>query len=712
MSQSRLNAEQQLDNPHEIVAISNAFHASLDLDTVAQTIVDRLFRVASIYAVALYRYLPQTDRVVGVAYAPESGADLSTHLLVTQYDMLHDMVCSSPSVAMTTYDQADQERPVWLVPLQAQQELVGVLALWEREPGALTERERYFVATISEQAALAWRNALTHAQTNDDLHERVIELSTIEVVSRHIAATLDRDVIASDVLAAAVSAINAEIGTCLLLNAAGDFEVIVRFDTSETRRVGIGEINPASSLIAQVVQTRKPVLVADSRLDGALIGLMPDSGSALGVPILSDDEPVGILLFEDSKPLTFTESHVRFVKTLAEHAAVAIENARLYQAVRAGRDQLQAILDSTRDAVFLFDHRGRLLRFNPVAESMLGQALAPYLGQSFLSWLRSVRARQLQSLTGFSLLQFRQYVLDVLRNPARVTQRQFQQQHGEDVRYIDETGSPVLDHEGQPVGWLLVWRDNTEERKLDTMRRELSSMVVHDLRNPITSIISGMDMLHDLFTQDTLERDVMTKVLQIAQNSAENMLNLVQSLLDVSRLEQSNVTLDCESLSLLDSIDYAIKSMLGLAIASEIGITTNAPPDLPTVWIDDEKIQRVLVNLLDNALRHTPPKGTIVIDAWHQPDQKHVTVRVEDTGPGIPPDERQRIFDKFVQLDYQGALRGHKGTGLGLTFCKLAIEAHGGTIWVEEGALGGASFCFTVPVVPAHGSWLESDLPE
>jgi NtrC-family two-component system sensor histidine kinase KinB len=550
--------------------------------------------------------------------------------------------------------------------------------------------------------SLALRNALTHAQTEAMLRERVIELATIEDVSRPIAAALDRDIIASDVLAVAMSAIDTEVGTCLLANPSGEFEVVARYDTPETHQPLTGQINPPSQVIAQVLRTEQAALVANTQQNGHEIGagLTPGARSVLCVPLLSEDRAIGVLLFEDTAASAFSETHLRIVKTLAAHAVVAIANAQLYQAVCAGRDQLQAILDSTRDAVLLFDHYGRLLRFNPVAEEMLEQPLDAYLGQSFLSWLRSVRTKCLQEFAGFSLRQFRHYVRDVVRYPTRVTQRRFQQVRGEEIRYIDETGSPVFDHAGQPVGWLIVWRDRTEEHKRETMRRELSSMVVHDLRNPITSIISSMGVLQNLLDDGEADRTVMNEVIQIARTSAENVLNLVQSLLDVSRLEQSNITLDCASLSLVDAIDNAVMSVLALALPANITIETRTPTDLPAVWIDDEKLQRVLVNLLDNALRYTPCGGTIAIEAHHQTDEKVALVRVEDTGPGIAPEARSRIFDKFVQLD-QSVLRGHKGTGLGLTFCKLVIEAHGGHIWVEESPMGGAAFCFTVPVVPA-----------
>lgn len=707
MPKTQLDFEQRVAELTEILDISRAVHQSLEPDTVAQTIVDRVFRLPSVEAVALYHAQP---KFALLAHMPETDSIAVRRLLLNYSASLDDVWESGAQKQLVVVDPDQVSRLVWLIPLRVVEETVAILAIWEHDPDTLSARERFVLENVNEQAALALHNALAHAETNATLSERVIELSTIEVVSRHIAAALERDTIVGDVLAAIVSAIDAEVGSCFLCNVAGHFELIHRYDTPDTQLSGDEAIQAALPFIEQIARRRAAAIF--SAADGGvfnetLAGLTPGIHSLLGVPILRDDTTIGVLLFEDSATNAFTEAHLQFVVTLAEHTAVALENARLYEEVRAGRDQLQAILDSTRDAVLLFDHRGRLLRYNPAAETMLGHDLRMYLGESFTSWLRTTRARRLQEVVGLSLVQFRQHILEVLRNPTRVTQRQFQQVRGENVHYIDETGSPVIDEMGQPVGWLVVWRDNTEERRLDTMRRELNSMVVHDLRNPITSIISGMAMLQDLLVEGQTDQGLIAEVIRIAQNSAENMLNLVQSLLDVSRLEQSSVALDCESLSLLDPIDEAMKSVLGLALSAGISIITQIPDDLPPVWIDDEKIQRVLVNLLDNALRHTPYDGMIYIEATHRPEERAVWVRIDDTGPGIPPEARSRIFDKFVQLD-QAALRGHKGTGLGLTFCKLAIEAHGGRIWVEEGDNGGAAFCFTVPVAFANGLWTET----
>jgi NtrC-family two-component system sensor histidine kinase KinB len=690
-----MGLEQHLIGQERGIRIAQVMSSSLELDAVARLAVDQVYQAVPVDRALLYQW--QGDRTALRLLA--SAPDATVSVLPAQEEAFKQTVPDQRPTRFT----ATGTGTWWAVPLAAQGRAVGVMAIREQDERNLTRRERQIVEDVTRLAAVALYNAITFAQIDANLRARIIELSTIEVVSRHISATLDADVIASDVLAAVMSAIEAEVGSCLLQTNNGDYTLVARIDALGTQPPPV--IDGRRGIIRQVVSACQPVLVPDVRLDPNNGEITTGMRAQLGVPIAREGQPIGILCLEHSRANAFTDTHVRLVNTLAEHAAIALENARLYDEIRTGRDQLQAILDSTRDAMLLFDSRGRLLQFNPVAQDMLGRSLAPFVGRSLRYWLRKIGVAHLQATTGLTLADLRQYIRDRLRQPTRIAHRQFQRIQGENVVHINETGSPVLDRQGHPVGWLLVWRDNTEERKLDMLRQEFSSMVVHDLRNPITSVIGGMAMLHDLFREAPVDTHAGAEVVGIVQNSAEHMLNLVQSLLDISRLEQSALVMDCESRPLIDSIDRAAQFMLGLAAGAGVEIVIQVPDDLPPVWIDDEKILRVLINLLDNALRHTPSGGQIIIGADRQPDvlDHHVRVRVEDTGPGIPPEERSRIFDKFVQLDPQRILRGHKGTGLGLTFCKLVVEAHNGRIWVEDGAAGGAAFCFTLPMMYGLG---------
>jgi signal transduction histidine kinase len=192
------------------------------------------------------------------------------------------------------------------------------------------------------------------------------------------------------------------------------------------------------------------------------------------------------------------------------------------------------------------------------------------------------------------------------------------------------------------------------------------------------------------------ERDPITdQSLDIANRSTERVLTLINSLLDISQLESGNVDVQTEladiQLTITETIDELIPQ------ANEIGIVLRKGKqnDMPKVFFNKELIQRVLTNLLDNALKFTPEGGVITVDAQDDKDG-YVTVRVSDTGPGIPEDYREDVFRRFSQVP---GLRGRRrGSGLGLTFCRLAIEAHGGQIWIDSSANNtGATLAFTLP---------------
>mgnify|MGYP005840645929 CR=1 FL=1 len=846
------------DELNRLVGISRAFNASLDLKSVARTVVECVNDAVDVRAAALFAWGPDGEPPRVLAATPGEGQELASGLLLEHPELVNAIALDGQASAGSNLPAGPR-----LIPLVMHDSSLGALALWERPGASLTLREARLVEGIALQAAAALHNAARYSRADASLQERVIELSTIEVISRRMSATLDVQTIAYDVLAAAMSAIDAARGRCALVVDAEHYVVAAYLDAQGDRLEGgrIGRID--QGVIGRVLSTGQPLVLEDAAASSDHTSRVSGMWSELHVPIMRDDRAIGVLDFEDPRPRAFGEAHVRFVTTLAEHAAIAIENARLFnerqrqietlvslralslrllaaldlpavveavveraqrithaqhvrlylcevagrelvcaaswppggvpepgqedlaraeqvvftrepyystgvrtlpsypdlasisfeavacipiqrtrqvmgalevrfvdpvyytpneiqaldvlanqaavaleniqliEQIRAGRDQLQAILDSTREAMLLFDSAGRLLRANPAAEAMVGMSLEPFVGRSVAAWLRAVGVQRLEDLTGYTLRDLRGYVRSVSAQPLRMTQRQFDQVRGDKVRCIYETGTPVLDRDHRPVGWLIVWRDITDERELQMLRQEFTSMIVHDLRNPLTSIVSSLTMFEDLLAEETLDVDVFHDVLHVARNSTETMLNLVQTLLDISRLEQHTLALNCGRQSLAEVVDFACTSVLSLAMGADVALNSYIPEDFPDVWLDEEKVHRILINLLDNALRHTPAGGEIRIEAAVLEGERQALIRVVDTGPGIPPEARSRIFEKFVQLERE-ALRGHKGTGLGLTFCQLAVEAHGGRIWVEDGPEGGAAFCFTLPLAPVE----------
>jgi signal transduction histidine kinase len=235
--------------------------------------------------------------------------------------------------------------------------------------------------------------------------------------------------------------------------------------------------------------------------------------------------------------------------------------------------------------------------------------------------------------------------------------------------------------------------EKAQLEELLRLREELADMIVHDLRNPLNVIANGLQLLAEVSIPET-EREYASVVVDTMERAMQRMGRLVDTLLDIARLEEGSLELRPQPLDVGALIEGAVAEEYRLAEAKGVTLEARPPSGLPDVLADGDILQRVLINLLDNALKFTPAGGRVWVEA--HPEAKVVRVDVVDTGPGIPEGERERIFEKFTQVQRQAEAR--RGSGLGLTFCRMAVEAHGGRIWVEDGPGGeGSRFAFTVP---------------
>jgi signal transduction histidine kinase len=185
------------------------------------------------------------------------------------------------------------------------------------------------------------------------------------------------------------------------------------------------------------------------------------------------------------------------------------------------------------------------------------------------------------------------------------------------------------------------------------------------------------------------------QVLEVMQHGTQRMLNLVTAILDVNRLESGQMPLDREPVLLSMLVTDVLAMQTVLADEKQLQLINEVATDLPPVSIDVELVRRVFQNVIGNAIKFTPPDGTVRVSAQIDPsDERMLAACVCDTGPGVPLDLQPRLFQKFVTGRSFG-----RGTGLGLAFCRLVLEAHGGRIWLENGAGTGAVFKFTLPIV-------------
>jgi two-component system sensor histidine kinase/response regulator len=238
-------------------------------------------------------------------------------------------------------------------------------------------------------------------------------------------------------------------------------------------------------------------------------------------------------------------------------------------------------------------------------------------------------------------------------------------------------------------------KKNSDLEKLERSRQELIGMLGHDIRNLANSVVAFLQLVGH--GQLTPERPEFLQLLHLSEANVTELLRMVNALLDVYRMEEGRLQVMPEVTALVEIAHRSMAQMGPEAAAKNVRLELNIPEDT-TVFVDDSVAVRVFTNLLSNGIKHTPPGGSVCIEARALPQTPDaVLVRVVDTGPGIPEQDAPYIFDRFFQG--QGQRRG--GTGLGLTFCKLAVELHGGQIRVANGGQPGAVIELTLPAA-AH----------
>jgi two-component system sensor histidine kinase/response regulator len=228
---------------------------------------------------------------------------------------------------------------------------------------------------------------------------------------------------------------------------------------------------------------------------------------------------------------------------------------------------------------------------------------------------------------------------------------------------------------------------------LEKLRDDLTHMIVHDLRTPLTSVMAGMQSLEAVGDLNETQQEM----LGIAVDGGQTLLGMINDLLDVDKMESGSLQLDYALLSAAELAASAVSQVALLAESSHLTLGPQIAADLPPFQGDEDKLRRTLVNLLGNAMKFTRAGGMVTVAVRQADDGRSLLFSVSDTGEGIPAEAFERIFEKFGQVDSRQGGR-KMSTGLGLTFCKLAVEAHGGRIGVESVPGKGSTFSFTIPL--------------
>ncbi len=350
--------------------------------------------------------------------------------------------------------------------------------------------------------------------------------------------------------------------------------------------------------------------------------------------------------------------------------------------------KMTAIVNSLAEGLILVDGNHRVLHINPAAEYLLN-VRADQVGEELTLIVQDITlARALKESQAQIALN------ETVSSEVTLDQR------GK-TSTLRIVASPFLDEAGSALGTVYVFDDITREKEIDQMKSDFVSLVSHELRTPMTSIIGFVSLILDGKTGPI--NDKQRRSLVRVQHQAERLAALINDLLDISRIEAGRIQMKREKIAIAEIAKQRIEEISPQADAKSIELRMFAPESLPDIIGDQERIGQVFTNLIGNAIKFTPEKGKVAIristdSTLPSNSEGAVHIEVIDTGEGIPIEERERVFNRFLQLGNIHT-RQEGGSGLGLSIVKSIVESHGGGVWVDDGYEGrGSNFQFTLPI--------------
>ena len=575
-------------------------------------------------------------------------------------------------------------------PLSTPEGKLGFLSVYYDQPHDFRDEEIYLLQTFAAQAALAVSNARLYGQTDLELNQSVAQLSILGAVGRDLAAATRSDRLLERILDYARQHTSSPWAMLSLYDPATD-SLEVR--AAHGYPPGPRRFSADQGLAARAISSQQVVNSGDTHQEHDYLDLSNGAArSQLTVPLVREGQVLGILTLEHPKPYAYSAVDVSFISQLANQAAIAIQNARLLQQVVESRERLATVLDTVEEAILMVAQGGEVLVANKALHTIAGIPPEKLIGKRLqdldcaclltIGYPEEVASQLADSLARGKLIP---PISGASKLSTSLTER-----------FIERTFLPVSGANGQIHGWIIVLRDITEARQIAETRELINETLVHDLRSPLSAVIGALDVIASSLPPGSPPDDLTLQAVQIGRRATRRTLNLVESLLDIARMQSGSIDLFRVPLNLHTLTVSILSDFLPQAAEFGILLRNELPLDLARVSGDSSKIQRVLINLLDNALKFTPSGGEVIISG--EQDSEMVLVRVSDTGPGIPEGFREKVFERFTQIPGRPGRR--RGSGLGLTFCRLAVEAHGGRIWIEPGDGGGSVFAFTLPVFP------------
>ena len=560
------------------------------------------------------------------------------------------------------------------VPLSAREQLVGVLTLVHPKPNAFLEEQLELMQAIADQAGVAVLNARLY--TESQRQARV--MTALAEGATAMNASLRMEDVYQRILMQMMQALQVE--TVVLGMIDGEY-MIFRAVAGYNAGFILGrKILIDDGVMGHVARDGRGVVVADVSQEKNISEADRFGGmemrALLVAPIQAQGKVIGVLEAINPVARVFDPDALLVMTGIGGLAGTTIQNAQLFERLQAAHKRYRELFEDNIDPMVITDWDGHILEANRQALVLSGYTSDELHGLSIdqlheVSWSRTGEEFEVLRDDRTSLYESSMHKKDDTHSPIEVHARRVE---------FDETDS---------IQWIM--RDITERKELDGLREDLTSMIYHDLRSPLANIVSSLDVIADMLPEGK-DRETVLSILKIAENSTDRIQRLVSSLLDVNKLESGQTVVDQKVVDALALIKNAIEDVKPVSKSRRQSLKVDLPEILPSIWVDEDMARRVLINLMENSSKFMQTGGALEVGAQAEDGWLHTWIK--DNGPGIPLAEQDRVFDKFTRLRGKGK---PGGLGIGLAFCRLAVQGHGGRIWVESEMGQGATFHFTFP---------------
>ncbi|MCP4142625.1 MAG: GAF domain-containing protein [Chloroflexi bacterium] len=499
--------------------------------------------------------------------------------------------------------------------------------------------------------------------TTASLEKRVSEMEVLLTIGRDVTSSLDLDGVLKNVVSAAVSLTKSEEGSLLLLDEESNELYMRAGHNFEEGFVRSFRLPVTDTLAGQVIETGKPIILNKDSLEKIQTAYLVQA--LIYVPLKYKDRVIGVLGVDNRKHrLPFTERDVLVISLLADYAAVAIENARLYEASENERSKFEAVLSNMDDALIILDKEERIQLINDVMREALN--VKP-VEDVFNKAIRDI-------ITHDDFLSLLERKNENLR---------YHEVHLDSDRVFSAQYTPI-----KGVGAAITMQDISYLKELNRLKDDFVHTVSHDLRSPLTAVLGYAELLERVGTLNDQQKEFIRRI----QSSVEDITSLINDLLDLGRIE-AGFDSRREPIHIESILEYSLGNLEASALEKKQSLEADISAELSLLRGNPIRLRQMFDNLISNAIKYTPESQKIDLKLHQEGTQ--IIFKISDQGPGIPPEDQPHIFEKFYRAS--NVVADAPGSGLGLAIVKTIVESHNGRIWVESKVGMGSTFFVVLP---------------